>query len=304
VQKSVALLTPTYYKDYDRFALLCDSIDRRVTGHEHHYAVVVEADMPLFARFSGERRTILSASRFLPRGLKLLPALRMRHGRRIWWSFRSGLVHGWHIQQILKCAAAATLPQQRYVVLDSDNVFIRDFDATAYAGAEMTPLYYDPASIAADTPMHGEWTRNCQKLLGLAPIGFPADDYIGHAIVWDQQTVRDMLARIELVTKRPWIEALCVTRAFSEYLLYGNFVRATPAHSGAHRPTTRSLVASYWDSAPLDAEGLTRFIAAASPEAVAVSAPSFSKTPLSLLRDAAQLSPTSLRDVALCDTLA
>ena len=37
---SVALLTPTFRKDIERFELLCESIDRWVFGYARHYVLV------------------------------------------------------------------------------------------------------------------------------------------------------------------------------------------------------------------------------------------------------------------------
>ena len=137
--RTVALLTPSYHKDIERFALLCDSIDRHVKGHEKHYVIVDDDDVRLFSRFSGEKRVVLPSSKFLPNWLKLVPPFLLRRGRRLWWSFRSGPVHGWHIQQLLKIPLFPALPEERFCIVDSDNVFFRPFDVAAYAGGERAP---------------------------------------------------------------------------------------------------------------------------------------------------------------------
>ena len=166
--RTVALLTPSYHKDLERFALLCDSIDRHVKGHERHYVIVADDEIPLFSRFNSEKRIVLPSSKFLPKWLKLIPPFLLRRGRRLWWSFRSGPVHGWHIQQLLKISAVSALPEERFCVIDSDNVFFRPFDAGAYAGGERAPLYVERGAIEADAPMHAAWTRSCDRLLGQA----------------------------------------------------------------------------------------------------------------------------------------
>ena len=68
--KNVALMTPTYRGDLDRFELLCESIDRFVTGYQRHYVIVNDDDLPFFARFENSRRTVLPSSRFLPLTVK------------------------------------------------------------------------------------------------------------------------------------------------------------------------------------------------------------------------------------------
>ncbi|MGO9047665.1 MAG: DUF6492 family protein [Xanthobacteraceae bacterium] len=195
MKHDVALVTPTYRNDIELFALLCDSVERHLTGYTRHYVLVKDDDVPLFAPWNSGRRVIVPSSQLLPRWLKLLPLV-LRKNRPIWWSFRTKPVHGWHVQQILKIAAALQFPERRYCLVDSDNVFVRPFDLKSYAGRETTPLYVDRAAILADAPLHGPWTRNCDRLLGRSvPTIFPADDYVGNAIIWDQQTVRDMTRR-------------------------------------------------------------------------------------------------------------
>src|SRR5260221_12195289 len=103
-------------------------------------------------------------------------------------------------------------------MLDSDVVFFRPFDVAAFARPHPAPLFARPGEIAPDAPLHAPWIRSSHKLLGLAEPAFPADDFIGHIIFWDQETVRAMIARIEQVTGIDWIEALCRARDFSEYL--------------------------------------------------------------------------------------
>ena len=70
----------------------------------------------------------------------------------------------------------------------------------------------------------------------------PASDFIGHIIFWDQQTTRAMVAQIEAVTNLHWIEALCRTREFSEYMLYGYFVQNNARFSAVHMPTSSTPV--------------------------------------------------------------
>jgi Family of unknown function (DUF6492) len=284
--RSVALVTASHRKDIERFALLCESIDRCVTGHTKHYVLVTDDCMSEFSRFGGANRIVLPGSKFLPKWLKLMPQLLRRDGRRVWWSFRSGPVHGWHIQQLLKIFVAAHFPEDRYCIIDSDNVFFRPFDASAYACGDQTPLYTEREAIAADAPLHAMWTRNCDKLLGQSPTQFPADDYIGNAIVWDKRSVRSMIRAIEATAGRSWVEALCRTRAFSEYLLYGHFVRNSPAQFAAHMIVAESLTSAYWDRTPLDAAAIASMVEKSAMAKVALCVASISNTPVVTIRKA------------------
>lgn len=288
--KTVALITPTFRGDLERFELLCESIDRFATGYERHYVIVNDDDLPFFARFESSHRIILPGSRFLPPWLWSLPSFVLRKGRRTWWSFRSGPLHGWHIQQLIKISAVLKLPYDRFCIVDSDNTFFRPFDAAAYAGAEIVPLYVDRGAIQADAPLHSVWIRNCDRLLGGGTTPFPADDYIGNVIVWDKATLRDMTATIERVTGTPWAVALCKVRSFSEYLFYGYFVSRSPIHRAMHQLRTQSLATSYWDDEQLNEQALTAMVNNAPADVVALCVESFSSTPVALIRDVVGLS--------------
>ncbi len=287
--RPVGLITPSYSDDFERFSLLCDSIDRRVVGYERHYVIVSDDDIPLFRPFASERRIVLPSSRFLPRWLRLAPWLRLANGRKIWWSLRARPIHGWHVQQIVKIAAAMEMPEQRFCLIDSDIVFARPFDVGAYASGERSPLYLQREAIKSDAPLHAEWTRTCDRLLGHAATCFPADDYIGHVIVWDKDAVRDMTQTIERTTGMSWPLALCRTRHFSEYLLYGRHVRNSPERLAEHEITTQSRATSYWDGQALDRAAVLQMIAQATSSTVALAVQSYSNTSVSMIRKAVGL---------------
>ena len=145
--QSVALVTPSHRGDLERFVLLCDSVDRFVTGYDRHYVIVNDDDMALFARFDGDHRVVLPSSDFLPFWIRPLPRFLSRNGRRTWWSFRSAPLHGWHIQQLLKIKSILSLPYRRYCIVDSDNVFFRPFNVATYAGNDSIPLYVDRHAV-------------------------------------------------------------------------------------------------------------------------------------------------------------
>src|SRR4051812_16414701 len=96
---SVALVTPTYWRDLELCTILCESVDRYVTPISIHYLVVADDEVPLFAKFASERRRILPISLLLPAWLKTLPRFVRRNNRRWWLSLRTRPVSGWHTQQ-------------------------------------------------------------------------------------------------------------------------------------------------------------------------------------------------------------
>lgn len=290
----VALLTPTYGRDLEICTLLCESVDRHVTSFSKHYLLVPDCDMALFAPLAGERRVIIPASAYLPGWLRPLPRMIQRKRRQFWWSLRAKPVSGWHVQQFLKIAAAMTLPHQRYCILDSDIVFFRDFDLARFEDPNPIPLLSLPDEVIATQPNHSRWVVTSHQLLGMPVPPLPAPDYIGHIIFWDQQTTRAMASRIEAVTGLEWMEALCKTREFSEYMLYGYFVHNDAGFAARHTPTSSTPCVSYWGTPELDRAGLRRLLGRAGKDDVAFSITSFSGTPVETIRATVAESPDIL----------
>jgi len=281
----VALLTPTYGRDLEICTLLCESVDRHVTSFSKHYLLVPDCDLSLFAPLASERRVIIPASAFLPDWLRPLPRIVQRKRRQFWWSLRAKPVSGWHVQQFLKIAATISLPHQRYCILDSDIVFFRDFDLAHYEYPNTIPLLRMDGAVTADQPRHSRWLETSHQLLGLPTPPFPAPDFIGHIIFWDQQTTRALTERIEATTGLSWIEALCKTREFSEYLLYGFFVQNDAASALRHTVAPNTPCISYWDDPTLSKNELTRLLLRANTDDVAFSIASFSGTPVETIRE-------------------
>jgi hypothetical protein len=282
----VALLTPTYGRDLELCTLLCESVDRHVSSFSRHYLLVPDSDVPLFSRFETERRSILPASQFLPKWLRPLPRLVQRKRRQYWWSFRTKPVSGWHVQQFLKIAATISLPYQRYCILDSDIVFFRDFDLSRFEYPTAIPLLNMPNRVTSDQIRHSHWVETTHQLLGLPMPPLPASDFIGHIIFWDQQTARAMTSKIEAVTNLCWVEALCRTRGFSEYMLYGYFAQSDASFSNRHIVTPSTPCVSYWDQPKLSQGELNQLLRHADKDDVAFSVASFSGTPVQTIRAA------------------
>ena len=282
----VALLTPTYGRDLELCTLLCESVDRHVSSFSKHYLLVPDCDFSSFSHFESERRTVLPASQFLPGWLRPLPRIVQRNRRQYWWSFRTKPVSGWHVQQLLKIAAAIALPYQRYCILDSDVVFFRDFDLSRFEYPNSIPLLKMPNEVTSDKIRHSHWIETTHRLLGLPAPPLPASDFIGHIIFWDQRTTRAMASRIEAVTGLDWVEALCRTHGFSEYMLYGYFAQSDASLSARHTPTSRTPCVSYWDSPKLNQGELNQLLRRADADAVAFSVASFSGTPVETIRAA------------------
>jgi Family of unknown function (DUF6492) len=282
----VALLTPAYRHDLELCTLLCESVDRHVTSFSTHYLLVPDADVDLFTPLSNARRVVLPASWFLPTWLHPLPRLVRRKRRQFWWSLRARPLSGWHVQQILKIAACIELPSERYCILDSDIVFFRDVDLARFDAPNPLPLLTLSNEVTETTPRHARWVETSHRLLGLPTPPLPADDFIGHIMFWDQETVRAMAARIETTSGVAWAEAMCRVREFSEYMLYGTFVQHEPGFSAGHALVSATPCVSYWDEPSLGERELQELLSGAGEDDVAFSIASFSETPLATIRAA------------------
>ncbi|MBK5653037.1 MULTISPECIES: DUF6492 family protein [Bradyrhizobium] len=295
----VALLTPTYGRDLEICTLLCESVDRHVTSFSKHYLLVPDCDLSLFAPLASDRRIIIPASSFLPDWLRPLPRMIQRKRRQFWWSLRAKPVNGWHVQQILKIAATIALPYERFCILDSDIVFFRDFDLARFQQPNAIPLLRIADAVTADQPRHSRWLETSHQLIGLSTPPFPAPDFIGHIIFWDKETTRALAERIEAVTGMSWIEALCRTREFSEYLLYGFFVENDAPAAQHHSIVPKAQCISYWDDPTLSKDELTRLLLRADTDDVAFSIASFSGTPVATIREVVAESGTILTSSAV-----
>jgi hypothetical protein len=279
----VALLTSTYGRDLELCTLLCDSVDRHVSSFSKHVLLVPDSDLPLFAHLQSERRSVIPASTYLPKWLWPLPGIVQRKRRQFWWSLRTRPVSGRRVQQLLKIAASIVLPYQRYCILDPDVVFFRDFDLSRFEVPNPIPLPNMPAA-APNQPRHARWVETSHKLLGLPLL--PASDFTGPIIFWDRQTMHAMVSQIEAVSNLHWIEALCRTGEFSETMLYGYFAQNDARFSSAHRHSSGTQCVSCRDQPKLSKGELNQLLRRADKDDVAISAASFSGTPVQTIRAA------------------
>lgn len=181
---------------------------------------------------------------------------------------------------------ALSQESERVMYLDSDICFCKPYDLSSIAHSTKSPLFVAPGEIGSALPNHVVWLKTAHRVLGLREPTFPADDYIGHMIVWDRETVRVMLERIEAVCGVAWWRALARARHFSEYLVYGAAVTSDPALSQRHERTTASQCLSYWSSETLDEGHLRAFLGTLAPSQFAVAIQSHSGTPIASIRKA------------------
>ncbi|WP_279481958.1 DUF6492 family protein [Aureimonas sp. SK2] len=287
-----ALVTSSYRGDLERCRLLCDSIDRFVSGHSCHYILVEARDLALFRPLEGEKRKIVSERDLLPWWLRPVRHPR-KAGRRLWLHPFGLPLHGWHVQQLRRFAMAAAMEEEAMVSLDSDVVFVKPFRIGEFESGGRVAFYREPGGMSRVLPHlkaeHEVWTRRADRLIGAGDASPVDTTYIATLIAWRRDTVRDLLRRVAAVARRPAMVALVASRALSECTIYGRFVDAVEGRPDRHLPESRQRCAVYWDGPPLDEQGLSDFLAGLAPDQVAVGLQSFTGTDPALIRRAAGL---------------
>lgn len=288
---TMAILTPSYLPDLQSFIRLHQSVLSTTDNRTRHHVIVPKRDYAAFTTIGSPRLDVWCEADFLPSGFvatDALAALRRRipvlprtincsavNLRRPWPPVR-----GWILQQILKLSAATQLNSDVVVIIDSDVVLVRQMPVETYVRNGAVRLYEKPGGITAGLDRHMRWTRTAHELLGLPWSPEPSfPDYVGGIVSWDPEVVRGCLARIEQVSGSGWAGTVARRLHFSEFILYGTYVRhfGTESQRSFREPST--LCHSYWSPTPLLGQDAEAFVAAYSPADLAVHVQSNSGTP-------------------------
>lgn len=278
------MITASYAPDIERCRLLCETTDRYVTDVAHHYILVEGRDVALFRQLETSRRTVVDERDILPSWLHAFDDPTSLFKRRIWLSWRTQPLRGWHVQQLRRIAIAAHVPQDVLVFCDSDVAFLRAFDLSRFRSGGKTRLFRrDHALRRDDLAEHRIWSANAARTLGIKPIDGPLHDYITTLIAWDRETVTAMCRRIEDVSGRNWVAAVGSARKFSECLLYGRYVDEVLSGQG-HFHDSAEWCKVFWDGAPMSDEEFRAFVSGMMADQVAIGMQSFIGTDLGRIR--------------------
>ncbi|MDZ5698894.1 DUF6492 family protein [Chelativorans sp. M5D2P16] len=279
-----ALVTPSYAGDFERCRLLCETVDRFVSGAAMHYLLVSSDDVARFRALDGPNRIVIDERDLLPGWLHSLPDPVSLFRRRIWLSTRTPPLRGWHVQQLRRIAIAGQVREATLVYCDSDVVFLKPFDVSAFRQNGKLRLYRREGALPVDSEAgHGDWYANAGFALALTPEASTRHDYISTVIAWDRQTVAAMVRHIEAIHARHWVEVVAARRRFSECILYGRYVDEILGGEG-HFHDAAQFCRVYWSGPSLDETGLRGLIGSMEPEQVAIGVQSFTETDLEPLR--------------------
>ena len=270
-----ALVTASYAPDFDRCKLLCETIDRFVTGFTKHYILVEHRDVALFRKLEGPHRVVITENDLLPRWIRPFPDPSNFGRRRIWLSPYTMPLRGWHVQQFRRIAIAAHADEDAFFYIDSDVAFLKPFDcASVWRGGDLRLFRRDGDLLRPGPGEQRIWSEHAGQVLGIVPVNPAGHDYIGTLIAWRRDALLSMCERIERVTGRHWIAAIGRSRRFSECMIYGRYADEVLMSKG-HYHDVADFCRVYWLApAPTDEE-FVAFVEAMTPEQVAIGMQSF-----------------------------
>lgn len=249
----LAIITPSYVRDFERCRLTVESINRFVSDDIHHYLVIDHRDIPLFKQFEGHRTTIVTAEDLLPWWIFRIPRV-----RKVWMSLKTLPVRSWIVQQLMKLSVASQIDADVFCFVDSDVAFVRPTGLTAFMSGEQVRLFRRPDH--GNLPTHQRWHRSSARLLGLEERDYFGADYIGNMITWRRDCLLGMQRQIEQVTGKHWVRAIASEMHLSEYILYGIYAEHVVGFDLAgHAPQDFDLCHCSWDYKINGSQDMDRF---------------------------------------------
>jgi hypothetical protein len=270
----IAIVTPSFARDYEICCALNESVLRFVPSPVKHYVFVDRCDLALFRKLAGPRTVIAAIEEILPPGFFKVP-----FSKKWWFSISAQYpAKGWLVQQLAKLSAPHVLKERVVVNVDSDVRFIRPVDLAVFEKDGKTRMYRKPGGIV-EGMVHVAWHRNVCRLLGVEPDNVPMDDYVGNVISWNRRVVLDACARVEAVTGVPWHTAYTRGWKVGEQLLYGLYVdKVAGQQATGIWVDERPWCHTYWGPEPLQEADVEAFVAELMPDDFAFSIGGYTAT--------------------------
>lgn len=250
-------------------------MDQHVVGYSTHYILVEHNDVALFKQLEGPRRTIVDEMDLFPKWIRAYPDPFYYGKRRIWLSWRTLPLRGWHAQQLRRIAIAEKVHEDALFYCDSDVAFMKSFDCSSLWKDDKLRLFRRDNEMLGEFPGDQKlWADNAAMLLDIKRDMMLPHGYVGTLIAWRRDRVIGMCRRIETVCSRHWLEAIGKQRRFSECTIYGHFADDIEMLKGHFVDTSDYCKVFWFAPAPTEAE-FRSFIRDMAPEQVAVGMQSF-----------------------------
>ena len=290
----LALITPSFSRDFPLCAALCRSVDTFRTDDMEHVLVVPRADEALFAPLAGPRRRIVTDEDVLPtRLVKLplptrigIPGLWHKRIRTLYMTPSLKVARGWVVQQVVKMSAHRVTDADGYVFVDSDIEFVRPFGTSTFVRDGKLRFLHEPDCIYRNVAQYQRWQDVACDLLGIDRFPFPHDNYIAAGICWRRDRLAEVRERIEAVAGRPCDATLLSQSSFAEYVVYGLYCRRVMEGDTGHFETAESFCHGDWTYDTADAAGYEAFVGGLGEGQVAVLIQSTGEWPMERRRAA------------------
>lgn len=276
-----ALITPSYYVDFERCRWLCETVERHVAPHVVHYLIVDRADRTLFSPLASGRTRLVLKEDVLYGRLTQVP-----FARRWWVGWRRTPVRGSIVQQLAKLFVHEVAEEDVFLFVDSGAFFVRPYDPVGMLCGEKVPLFREQNEFFRRSTAHQRWHRVSSRLLGLRPIPHFDVGYIKTLVSWRRDNLVKLHAHIERATGCSSFDAIASSISLSEYGLYGMYCDFVLGDRAGHYPTSRIETLSHWQEDRLTAMDLRRMREGLSPDHVLVMVNEKSGTPPDTVRQA------------------
>ena len=275
VENSWAVITPSYRGDFARCRLLCQSMDSFVSGAWIHYIIVEKVDLALFRSLAGPRRTILEMEALLPSSFHHLARIPIINNRSVWYSWHTGFMVGWHIQQLVKLEMAFRVEEQGLLYCDSDVFFMRPFDIGSLITGGLFRFYRSEKIFEEGVISYPKYSSVSARQLGLAGKPFPCSTYVENLVPWHRPTVKALCNHLAETSGRDWKLVLGRDIIISEYTLYGLFVDRVMKDRSHLKTSHDVLCKTVWNRRAIDDAALDAFCSDLADPVVAVGVQSF-----------------------------
>lgn len=274
-----AIVTPSYYVDFEPCRLLAESVLRFTPPHVEHLILVDARDERLFSSLRSPRTHLVIKEELLPSWLVQLP-----YARRWWLSARSLPVRGWIVQQLTKLAVSQASDADVFIFLDSGAFFVRPYDPASLLRNGTVPLFREEGP-QFETPHNQRWHRDAARLLGLRTRERYRTSYVANLVFWRRENLIMLQRHLEHVSGQMWMEPLVRLHTLSEYVLYGQFCEEVLGESAGHHPYSTINAYSYWADSELGVDALRHIKDELTPEQAVVMINEKSHTPLTRIRE-------------------